>query len=244
MLIDYAVGKGGDISKWKQAKLKFVFGIDVSKDNIYNQNDGVCARYLNERKQSRELFDAIFLPGDSKLNIKDGTAFFKDNERAIAKAILSSSSSKDKLGKAVTRNAGIGSRGFNVSSCQFAIHYMFENETVLHSFLRNVSECTKVNGYFIGTCYDGQTVFKKLGNRENYSIYIDGKMIFDIQKKYKQTGFSDDETSVGYPISVYQESINKYSTEFLVNFVYLSRLMEDYGFKLIREVRLHRYEPI
>jgi len=58
-------------------------------------------------------------------------------------------------------------------------------------------------------------------------------MIFDIQKKYKQTGFSDDETSVGYPISVYQESINKYATEFLVNFVYLSRLMEDYGFKLI-----------
>lgn len=231
-LIDYAVGKGGDIPKWKQAKLQFVLGIDVAKDNIYNQNDGVCARYLNERKQNRQLFDAIFLPGDSKLNIKDGSAFFKDNERAVAKAIFGSLS-KEQLGKAVTRNNGIGNRGFNVSSCQFAIHYMFENNTVLHSFLRNVSECTKVNGYFIGTCYDGQSVFKKLGTRENYSINVDGKMIFDIQKKYRQTGFSDDETSVGYPINVYQESINKYATEFLVNFVYLVRLMEDYGFKLI-----------
>jgi mRNA (guanine-N7-)-methyltransferase len=231
-LIDYAVGKGGDISKWKMAKLKFVLGIDVATDNIYNQNDGVCARYLNERKQNRRVFDAIFIPGDSKLNIRDGSAFFKDNERAVAKAILSNST-KEQLGKAVTRSQGIGVRGFNVSSCQFAIHYMFENNTVLHGFLRNVSECTKVGGYFIGTCYDGQTVFKKLANRENYSIHVEGKMIFDIQKKYKQTGFSDDETSAGYPISVYQESINKYATEFLVNFDYLVRLMEDYGFKVI-----------
>jgi len=231
-LIDYAVGKGGDISKWKMAKLKFVLGIDVAKDNIYNQNDGVCARYLNERKQNRRVFDAIFIPGDSKLNIRDGSAFFKDNERAVAKAILSSSS-KEQLGKAVTRSQGIGHKGFNVSSCQFAVHYMFENNTVLHGFLRNVSECTKVGGYFIGTCYDGQTVFKKLGNRENYSIHVEGKMIFDIQKKYNQTGFPDDETSAGYPISVYQDSINKYATEYLVNFVYLVRLMGDYGFKLI-----------
>lgn len=231
-LIDYAVGKGGDIPKWKQAKLQFVLGIDVAKDNIYNQNDGVCARYLNERKQNRRVFDAIFIPGDSKLNIRDGSAFFKDNERAVAKAVLSNSS-KEQLGKAVTRSQGIGHKGFNISSCQFAIHYMFENNTVLHSFLRNVSECTKVNGYFIGTCYDGRTVFQKLGNRENYSIHVDGKMIFDIQKKYNHTGFPDDETSVGYPISVYQESINKYATEFLVNFEYLVRLMEDYGFKLI-----------
>ena len=58
-------------------------------------------------------------------------------------------------------------------------------------------------------------------------------MIFDIQKKYNQTGFPDDETGVGYPIGVYQESINKYATEYLVNFNYLVRLMGDYGFELI-----------
>jgi hypothetical protein len=112
---------------------------------------------------------------------------------------------------------------------------MFENNTVLHNFLRNVSECTAVNGYFIGTCYDGQTVFNKLKRSENYSIYVDGNMIFDIQKKYNQTGFPEDENSVGYPINVYQESINKYATEYLVNFKYLVHLMEDYGFKLIDE---------
>ena len=232
-LIDYAVGKGGDISKWKQSRLKFVFGIDVAPDNIYNQKDGVCARYLSERSSTRNLFSGIFLQGNSGLNIKDGSAFVNSKDKAIANAIVGNSKMNSELGKAVSQNHGIGSGGFNVSSCQFAIHYFFENKTTLHNFLRNVSENTKLNGYFVGTCYDGQTVFNKLKDNGDYSIYVDDKMIFNIQKKYNETGFVDDERSLGYAINVFQESINKYSVEYLVNFEYLRRLMEDYGFILI-----------
>ncbi len=246
-LIDYAVGKGGDISKWKEARLKFVFGVDVSEDNIYNQNDGVCTRYLNERKQNKNLFDAIFLPADSRLNLRNGSAFSKDKLKDIAGAVFGSS--KGNMGKAVAKNQGIGQKGFNISSCQFALHYFFENKTVLHNFLQNVSECTSVGGYFIGTCYDGQTVFNKLlkmkvmtkensdslNMNDSYSIYVEGKIIFDIQKKYSQTGFSNDDTSVGYPINVYQESINKYATEYLVNFEYLKQIMENYGFVVLNK---------
>ena len=32
----------------------------------------------------------------------------------------------------------------------------------LNGFLRNVSECCKVGGYFIGTSYDGTKVFRAL----------------------------------------------------------------------------------
>jgi hypothetical protein len=39
--------------------------------------------------------------------------------------------------------------------------------------------------------------------------------------------------SLGYPINVYQESINKVFREYLVNFNYLVRLMENFGFTLI-----------
>ena len=235
-LIDYAVGKGGDISKWKEAGLKFVFGVDVSEDNIYNQNDGVCARYLKERRTNRYLFDALFLPGNSKLLIREGTAFSKDNLKEISKAVFSNGKPNSNLARAVVKNHGIGHSGFSISSCQFAIHYFFENNTVLNNFLRNVSECTKIGGYFIGTSYDGETVFEKLKKQESYSIHVDEKMIFDIQKKYKQTGFSGDKTGIGYAIDVYQESINKYATEYLVHFEYLNQLMQDYGFVLISNV--------
>jgi hypothetical protein len=90
-----------------------------------------------------------------------------------------------------------------------------------------------VDGFFIGTCFDGVSVFDKLKNVDNYSIMVDDTKIFDLQKKYSQTGFVSDETSVGYAINVYQESINKYVTEYLVNFNYFVRLMENYGFKLL-----------
>ena len=51
-LVDFAVGKGGDFTKWIKSKLAFVFGIDISKDNIENRLDGACARYLNYRNNS------------------------------------------------------------------------------------------------------------------------------------------------------------------------------------------------
>jgi hypothetical protein len=236
-LIDYAVGKAGDMSKWKYSNLKFIFGIDISKDNIYNQSDGACARYLNERKRTNRLFDAIYLPGNSGLNIRNGNAFFTDKERDIAKAILGNGpKDQTKMPRAVYKSYGIGSKGFNISSCQFALHYFFENSTSIHNFIRNLSECTQVNGYFIATCYDGQTVYNNLINKkknEGFSIHVDDKKIFEIQKMYDQNGFFDDESSLGYSINVFQETINKYAVEYLVNFDYLCRIMENYGFKLV-----------
>jgi DNA-directed RNA polymerase subunit L len=56
----------------------------------------------------------------------------------------------------------VGELGFNIASCQFALHYFFQNSQTFHQFLRNVAECTKIGGHFIGTCYDGETVFKML----------------------------------------------------------------------------------
>jgi hypothetical protein len=59
--------------------------------------------------------------------------------------------------------------------------------------------------------------------------------MFELTKGYAQTGFPDDATSIGYPINVYQETIGKTFREYLVNFDYLVRIMEDYGFVLIQK---------
>jgi Tfp pilus assembly protein PilX len=98
-----------------------------------------------------------------------------------------------------------------------------------------------VDGFFIGTCFDGVSVFEKLKYVEHHSIMVDDTMIFDVQKKYSQTGFVGDETSVGYAINVYQESINKYAIEYLVHFHYLVRLMENYGFKLLTNTEANHH---
>jgi hypothetical protein len=140
------------------------------------------------------------------------------------------------VGKYVEQQYGKGRDGFNISSCQFALHYFFETQNVLQNFMRNLAECTKIGGYFIGACYDGKTIFNLLKNKEkggSIELYHDKEKVWQVKKEYSKEGFEDDVSSVGYKIEVYQESINKMFPEYLVNFDYLHRIMENYGFKMI-----------
>ena len=238
-LIDFACGKGGDFSKWINAQLSFVFGIDISKDNLENKLDGACARYLNYRKKFKHIPYALFVNGNSGLNIKNGSAMLNDKAIQITKAVFGEGTKDEsKLGKGVVRQFGKGENGFSVSSCQFALHYFFKDKDVLREFLKNVAETTALNGYFIGTCYDGKLIFDALKNVEKGNgIQINDSetkvKIWEIKKDYDDEKFPDDSNCVGYKIDVFQESINQLISEYLVNFDYLNRLMENFGFKII-----------
>jgi mRNA (guanine-N7-)-methyltransferase len=236
-LIDYACGKAGDFPKWIDAQLSFVFGIDKSKDNLENRIDGACARFLNYRKSRKHIPYALFVNGDSSLNIRNGSAMLNEKAVQITKAVFGEGA-KDvaNLGAGVARQYGKAVDGFNVSSCQFALHYFFENITTLQSFVRNLAECTKLGGYFIATSYDGKNVYNMLKNKavgEGISIIDGGTKIWEVQKQYRSADFANDSSCLGYKIDVYQESINKLIPEFLVNYDYFTRVMENYGFQVI-----------
>jgi hypothetical protein len=216
--------------------LSFVFGIDISKDNIENRINGACARFLNYKKDFKQMPYALFVHGNSSQNIRSGKAMLSDKAIAITKSIFGSNAAEPKLGPAVLRQHGKGADGFNVSSCQFAIHYMFETNTTFYNFIRNVAECTKINGYFIGTAYDGKAVFKMLKQKEpgeSVEIYKDDTKVWSVTKNYDNESFEDDDSSLGYKISVYQDSINQTLPEYLVNFDFLVQTMEKYGFILV-----------
>jgi len=247
ILIDFACGKAGDLPKWISSDLLFVFGIDISSDNIENRLNGACARYLNFRKTTKKMPHALFVNGNSALNIRSGTNMFNDKANQITKSVFGSIGVDKDLGSAVVRQHGKAHNGFDVSSCQFAIHYMFENKRTFYNFMRNVSECTKLYGYFIATCYDGLTIFNMLKRKkegESSEIYIDDKKIWSITKQYDATTFEDNESCLGYKIDVYQDSINQTLPEFLVNFDFLTNVMDKYGFTLVtREEAKHMKLP-
>ena len=232
LLMDYAVGKAGDLFKWKTSKISFVFGVDISKDNIMNTKDGACARYLTEKIKNPKLPPrAIFVHGNSGQNIRHTQkAFYTNQEKDISKSIFGNGK-----GNVAKEYVGIARDGFHISSCQFAMHYFFENKATLHSFLRNLCECTRLAGYFVGTCYNGQRIFDALKKKkQGESIRLDknGKKIFEITRDYSNQieNFPQNEKSIGLAVNVFQESINKTFREYLVNFSYFTRLMEDYGF--------------
>jgi mRNA (guanine-N7-)-methyltransferase len=246
ILIDFACGKAGDLPKWISSQLSFVFGIDIAKDNIENRLNGACARYLNFKKTTSNMPYALFVNGNSALNIRDGMHMFDDKANEIVKSVFGLSTANKTLGPAVTRQQGKGQNGFDVASCQFAMHYMFKDKSTFYNFIRNVAECTKLNGYFIATCYDGKTIFnllKKKEEGESKEIFVDDKKIWSVTKLYDAVTFEDSENCLGYKIDVYQDSINQSLPEYLVNFDFLTSTMDKYGFSLVtreeaRQMRL------
>lgn len=238
-LIDYGCGKGGDFPKWIKRELSFVFGVDNSKDNIENRTDGAYARYITHSMRHYKMPKALFVHGDCSKNIRNGDAV----ETGLNKEIIGSVFGQGDKSQYVTHSGifdayGVGANGFNVSSCQFAIHYFFRNAFTLHNFLRNVSECTALNGYFIGTCYDGHTIMHELRQYrydEGKSVFHNQHLICKITKKYDTEEFERNETCLGKEILVFQDSINQSLPEYLVNFKYLTDMLEMYGFEPVRQ---------
>jgi len=249
-LIDYAVGKGGDLSKWMNNNPAFVLGIDISKDNIHNIKDGACTRYLELKLRKRNLFDALFIQGDtSKRIIGEDFAVQEDKEeeqksKFVFQQVMGLTEKSRKFGSYIEHNYGVARNLFDVGSIQFAVHYMFKTKETFHTFMKNCADTIKVGGHFIGTCYDGNKIFqelKDLKEGEKIELYksedcksnTDMKKIWALTKKYNQTVFPPDETSLGMTVGVFQETINKDFDEYLVNFPYFIETMKQYGFEIV-----------
>jgi hypothetical protein len=237
-LIDFAVGRGGDLYKWNSNKVKFVLGIDISKDNIHNPKGGVCARYLGLKKKWSNLIDALFIHGDTSKIILNGDFAMDDdkqeeaNSKFVIDQVMGIGKRNDSHGQYISQLFGVSADLFDVGSIQFAIHYMFKDLFTIHNFLKNCSDMIKVGGYLIGTCYDGESVFKKLEpipDGESSDLYVKEKRIWSIKKKYNTEEFTKDDC-LGYTIGVYQDSINKEFDEYLVHFPYFIEMMGNYGF--------------
>jgi len=236
-LIDLAVGKGGDFTKWIKSRLGFVFGIDISRDNIENRLDGACARYLNYLKKVKKIPRCLFVQGNCGLNIMNGDALYTDSGKKITQAIMGMGPKDEtKLGAGVYRYYGIGREGFDVVSTQFAIHYFFENPDTLHTYLENVSNMCKLGGYFTGTSYDGRSLFNELRDLkpgDAVNEYKNGEKIWEVSKSYDIEEFNNDTSCIGLAVDVYQDTINKVFREYLVNYDYLIQLLDSYGFDLL-----------
>lgn len=221
-LLDLACGKGGDLHKWNNNNIKRVVGIDINSNNIYDPKDGACVRY-NEFSKKMETFHITsnleqvdFLYGDVSLNIKTSECMKSEHSREL----------QQELWKVYDK------RGFDLISIQFALHYLFESESKLDGFLRNVSENLRAGGLFIGTCFDGNQVYerlKSLNSGESISGESDGITIYKIKKLYENIGetIPNDSRSIGLPIEVYIQSINQSIREYLVSYDVLVKKMAE-----------------
>ena len=101
-------------------------GNEIIYDTIHEEK--ACARYIKIKRKKKNMFDALFINGNSSMNIRNTSAAFDPKSKMIINAIMGTGpKEKDKLGNGVYKQWGKAKDGFNVVSNQFSIHYFFNS---------------------------------------------------------------------------------------------------------------------
>jgi len=207
-LLDIAVGRGGDLQKYQAGNIKNIFGFDKSRESIESINpfnQGAQTRYANLKDQLN--INAEFAVGDamqpSMELINQILQFMKNN----------------------------GMNGFEIMSCQFAVHYFFQSEIALQNVFRAFSPLIKKGGYFVGTTVNGQKItdlLKSDGSFHSTLLSITKKYNAITPRKFygnKYTFSINDTVDQGNYFNTMGES-----TEYLVNLKELKRVALEHGF--------------
>lgn len=214
-LIDFGVCRGGDLNRWDTIGFKKVVGIDI---------DPECIEEANKRYRNKEnKFNATFLCGDLSRLI-----FPKQDSACPTTVKISKELNWRKLMKETLMQKHM----FDIVSSQFVIHYFFENELSIRTYLQNVTDNLRINGYFVGSTFDGSRVYNFLKKKDEVTGNNNKEVIWNIKKTYNKKVFNVNRPNFGMEIEVYIKSIGIPHKEYLVNFTYLEKIAKDYGLEL------------
>lgn len=223
-LCEIACGTANDLNRWLAIpSLTDVFGMDISKHNIEHPIDGAYAKF--SRSHARNRIKAVFVQLDAGQVLDDATFERYDGDtRSLCRIMWGYD--MPPLGSALTKYYKFASRRFGLVSCQFATHYFFESDAKLEGFVKNIGRLLEVGGYFIGTCFDPVAVDALFDERKSDVVNVhsdEGVLIWELRKRYDMRG------GTGKVIDVYIESINRFISEYLVDFDMLNEKLAKYN---------------
>ena len=215
-LLDLAVGKGGDMNKWYDAGIMNVVGFDIDEESINGVN-GAISRYNDMIKQLK------------RRNIKELPIY------EFYVMDLSNPANINKI-ENIIRN-----RKFQITSCQFAIHYFFKNETTLDTLIKIISLFKDENCFFLGTTMNGDKIrYLVLNDQrklENDLYKIECEITSNIKLPYANKYY----VSLGKESDKEHYFVNKKSEEYLVNLDELKRICDKYGLNYIGNTEFKRW---
>jgi mRNA (guanine-N7-)-methyltransferase len=205
-LLDIAVGRGGDLDKWNKAGITSVFGFDANEESI-NSIDPFNAG----AKQRASTFNGL----NVKLHFEVGNA------------IRPTTQLLNNIEVWLKQN---GTSGFQIISCQFALHYFFEKESDLKIVMGLVSKYLVKGGFFIGTTTNGNAIRSFFKARKSKEV---SKNLFTIKidKFFKKDPYGNKYT---FEIKDTFDQGNYFntmgpSTEYVVDSEELIRVAESYN---------------
>lgn len=154
-LVDLAAGKGQDMFRVSDAKIKNALYLDI---------DSQALSELVSRKHDFER-------GISKLNTR------------IYTKLIDLKTPYDEILKQL-KNISIPVGEINVVMCNFAIHYLMGTPNNLRNVIKLISALLKPGGSFFFTSFNGSDVFNLLKENDEWNVREGEVLKYSIKKKY------------------------------------------------------------
>jgi hypothetical protein len=237
---DMTCGEAGDMHKWHANKAGWVLGTDIAEKNLTDNATGAYHRYLMQIIRNKGKYTPmLFVQANAAMRLMDGGAGQSSMDRAILRCLWGSDEPDAPAYAQSFKNKA--SAGFDIVSCMFSLHYFFKDRATLDGWLRNISDTLKIGGYFVGCCFDGNSVAKFLQDIPQGEMKrgIDGDVdIWSITKKYGNNTLPATDEGLGRAIDVSFLSIGETFTEYLVSWDYLKERMSHIGLDLLNAEEL------
>ncbi|KAK4235481.1 mRNA capping enzyme-domain-containing protein [Achaetomium macrosporum] len=182
LVLDIGCGKGGDLFKWQQAPqtVDLYVGLDPAEVSIDQAREryrsminrggggGRGGRGGHHRRPHQRIFEARF-------HVKDCYAESIEDIDIVRQVGFSASNVSS-------------SRGFDVVSMMFCMHYAFESEAKARQMLKNVAGALKKGGRFIGCIPNSDVISAKV---EAFNKRMEEKKKAKAAAEYKNPPASD-----------------------------------------------------
>ena len=231
-VIDLGAGKGGDLIKYKNAHIKFLWAIEPFEENLVNPDDGMYKR-INNIYHSND-----FLKYSDDLEIR------KTPDVPIM-TINTGAEDYDKIYKALNKTHKyyfkqpppnkIDTQKAQVITSFFSMSFFFSDNLMLESVIKTISSLVyqpinrnQPNGLFIGTMMDGEKTYTML--QENNGI-IEKPNCYYIKRLYNE----DEKLGIGNKIAVNLSgtpTVSGEQIEWLAPFEDLKRRLRFNSFRL------------
>jgi SAM-dependent methyltransferase len=149
-VLELSCGKSAELEKYYYATINKLVGIDIDLNGLINSKDGAIARYNNKKKQSRNIFQAIFIQG-TPTNLLT----YEEQVKKIGKM---NNDMKEKFNKYIPNSI------YDRIHVGFALHYYFDTETSWSNVCKNLNTHLREGGFFIFETFDDTLLFEKLEN--------------------------------------------------------------------------------
>ena len=231
-IMDTSIGRGGDINRYLRLNCNYLFGLDIAPI------DSACERFYKGKKT---ITKGVFIRYDTSKNIENESGYVGsekeiEHSKNMINILYNKKRSIPKKYETIRSNySSIATKGFDIVSNQFSLHYYFKNEKTLRTYLENISNACKKGGYFIGTCYDGNRILELFGDKNVIEYTKNSETVYKLEKidisdfKYNKENIKN---MFGNSINVYMDSIGKTFEEYLVHFEFFIDIMKEYGFIL------------